>query len=436
MWLSSLNDKPVIIKYYSGILLLLFPMVLFCQEKISGKVMSPNHQPMQGASVFIPNTKVGVQTNSLGEFVLTKVPPGNIKIAVSYIGYETAILIISSTDRNNPYIIILQPKNNELEAVTIAKFDKNGWKKWGDVFTAAFIGTSEYAGQCDIKNKTAFNFIYAEATKQLYAYASEPIIIENRALGYRITVTLTDFVYNVETREVDYQVYSLFEEMPETNDEAQKWNANRKKVYSLSLMHFMRALYSNNLKNEGFEIHLLERKKNAEKMRVQELYNQQYSKLKDSINDARLNKTVTNKLLEKSFAKDSLKYYKKILVQDDRTENLHPGLLSFKNIATHTDSNSVVLHFDDYIQVTYNKTKEPEEYFAYKNENAGINTLLNAIGSANVSLSFPVSELNLQLGIPIEINENGYFNNIDLYMTGFWGWWEKLGTKLPYEYEP
>ena len=424
-------------KYNCLIILLLFPAISFCQDTLRGKVISEKGMPMQGASVFISNTSIGMQTNANGGFALTKLPAGNIKIVISYVGYEPVAVAIAATARSKQYVIQLQPKNNELAAITIANYNKNGWKKWGDAFLAAFIGTSVYAEKCIIKNTDVINFIYTPATKLLHAYADEPLIIENRALGYQITVTLVDFIYDFTTRNVDYRVYSLFRQMEGTDDEMAQWNRNRAKVYSLSLMHFMRALYVHNLKNEGFEMRLLEKKKNAEKERIQELYKQQYSIIKYASDSSELKGNITNRMIEKSFSKDSLKYYRKILAQDDRIVKLHTELLNSNNIAKQTDSNTLVLHFTDYIQVTYKKAKEPEEYVAYLNENNQASTLIDAVNSkVNVPRNYPVTEFNLEQGIPIEIAENGYYNNVDLFMNGFWGWWERIATTLPYEYEP
>ena len=84
------------------------------------------------------------------------------------------------------------------------------------------------------------------------------------------------------------------------------------------------------------------------------------------------------------------------------------------------------------MQITYIKVKEPVEYAAYKNKQyPDVNTPESAMQRV-----YPNTELTLTQGIPVEINESGYFNNIDLFMYGFWGWWERIATKLPYEYEP
>lgn len=419
-------------KFLCIFFILCLPSLTFCQDKISGKVVSEKGEALQGASVFISNTKIGVNTDAKGEFVLAKVPAGNTEIVVSYIGYEATSVVIPAAARNKSYIIQLHSQSNNLAAVTVGNFDKRGWKKWGKPFSEAFIGTSAYAKGCDITNKDVIRFNYNKKTNRLHAYAAEPLLIQNKLLGYNISVTMVDFMYDLSSKDVDYQVYSLFAEMQGTDDQQLEWKKNREDVYSLSVMHFMRALYANNCKNEGFQVRMIERNVNQEKQRVQTLYKNTFAKIKDSLGSNAVKENAVNKLIENNFSKDSLLYYQSVFKQNDRTENLHLELAGFKDIARKTDSGTVLFHFNDFLQITYIKVKEPVEYAAYKNKQyPDLNTPESAVQRV-----YPNTELTLTQGIPVEINESGYFNNIDLFMYGFWGWWERIATKLPYEYEP
>lgn len=419
-------------KLLTFLFLLWFPFTAFCQDRISGKVVSEKGEALQGASVFISNTTVGVYTDAKGEFMLGKIPRGNTEIVVSYVGYEVASVTIPAAERSKRYIIKLQIQTSDLAAVIVGNYDKRGWKKWGNIFTDAFIGTSSYAKNCVITNKDVIKFSYNKKTNQLRAYAAEPLLIENKSLGYNISAAIVDFAYDISMKEVDYQVYSLFTEMQGNDDQVLEWKKNRADVYSLSLMHFMRALYARNLKNEGFQVRIIDRNPNPEKQRVQTVYKNISSKIRDSLGSIQMKENSVNNLIEKEFSRDSLLYYRSVLKQNDRTENLHLELAGFKDIASQTDSGTVLFHFNDYLQVTYIKIKEPQEYALYKNK---LYPDINA-PDAVTQRTYPNTELSLTHGIPIEVNENGYFNNIDLFMQGFWGWWEKMATKLPYGYEP
>lgn len=405
----------------------------FPQDKVSGKVINENGEPSQGASVFISNTTIGSIADAAGEFHLTRLPPGNLEVVITFIGYEPLSFIITQSKRNKRYIFKLHHQAKELAPVILGlHLEENGWKKWGETFTKGFIGNSAYSKNCTIKNKGILKFFYNDSI--LSAYASEPLQIENKALGYDITVTLIRFSYDTRSDDVDYRVYSLFKEMEGSDDETIEWKKNRERVYAFSLMHFMRALYTHNFKNEGYEIQALEDTLNTEKARIQKLFSQYASQVTDA-DDNELRKEVEmNRLIKKSVGKDSLKYYYKVLLEEDRLITLGKDPLLFKDIAVKTDSNTVILNFKHSLLVKYRKLKEPQEYFGYKKRK--LSNQLNYFNKSYFTPTNPVTQLTLLQRIPIEINENGYFNNIDLYLDGFWGWWEKMGTKLPYQYEP
>jgi hypothetical protein len=422
-------------KVFLIILFSLLPFTVLCQAKITGQVLSDKQKPLAGASVFIPNTTIGTLTNANGEFTLNDMPVGNTRIVISFIGYKTAAITVSPANAINPYIVNLAPYVRELEGVVVNNFDPDGWEHWGESFIVAFIGTSAYASECNITNKEVLNFTFNSATKTLNAYASAPLEIENRALGYRITANLVDFKYDVQTNDVDYLVYSFFDEMKGIDSEERKWKKNRSNVYKYSLMHFMRSLYAGTTTAEGYQIRRLVKRRNVERQRVQEIYARRFQQIKDSLTSTELKESAVHKLIEKSFSRDSLKYYRKILEQDEGIKKLHEKSLDDKLITSKTDSNLVKLHFQDHIVVTYMKSHEPEEYYKYKT--AALESKDFEYRTTNLpGVSWPVTELILQQGIPIEISSNGYFTNIDLFIDGFWGWWEKMATKLPYGYEP
>lgn len=421
------------VKFYL-VLLLLLPIKLLCQEQVTGQVFSENEKPLSGASVFIPNTTIGTLTDADGKFKLTNLPVGNTRIVISFIGYKAATATVNAAS-TKPYSFTLAREVHQLDDIVVNQLDTDGWKNWGETFTAAFIGTSAYAPDCIITNKEVLSFYFSKKANILHAYASAPLKIENRALGYRITVTLVDFTFNAVTKDVDYLVYSFFEEMNGTQAEALTWEKNRATVYKLSLMHFMRSLYSGTTAAEGYDIRRLVIKKNIERQRVQNLFTQRYRQVKDSLTSTEFKESAVHKLIEKSFSRDSLKYYRKILEQEESNKKLLDDPVDDKTITNKADSNTVILNFKDYLVVTYKNNREPEEYFNYRtklNESQQLDQKLETIAK----IDWPVTQLVLQQGIPLEISPSGYFSNIDLFIDGFWGWWEKMATKLPYGYNP
>ena len=421
-----------------GLLLVSFcflSILSFSQDFIQGTVVSETGKPLPKASVFIPNSTVGIYTNDKGEFALSSLPAGEFNFAVSYIGYKVITVPVSKTSRSIKYLIKMELLDNELQAVIVRNYDKGGWKKWGDIFTSAFIGTSLYAGNCEIANKNDIRFIYSDETKQLQAFSNKPLLIDNKDLGYQVEVSLVDFSYNVDTKIVDYQTFCFFKEKDGSDKEKKAWEKNRLKVYSFSLLHFMRSVYAKSLEREGYQISLIERKSNTEKQRVQGLYRKVFEHISDSLKLSRQKTPDINSLVEKSFVRDSLKYYKTIVAQPDEMQKISKQKAGFDDIAKEEDSITVKLDCKNYMQVIYTRSKEPEEYLAYRSDKIKLSGTADLFNESVTRLN-PITELNLQQKIPVEINENGSFTNVDLYMNGFWGWWEKLATKLPYEYEP
>ena len=85
--------------------------------------------------------------------------------------------------------------------------------------------------------------------------ASEPLQIENNALGYNIKYALDSFTHEYATQVSLYTGNPLFEEMTALNPgEQTKWQQARREAYNGSILHFMRSVYSQQLKQEGFEI--------------------------------------------------------------------------------------------------------------------------------------------------------------------------------------
>ena len=96
------------------IVLVFFVLFLFikvnAQNQIKGKVSDTNNEPLIGASVFLPELNKGTITNQAGEYLITNIPSGKIKIQFSFVGYNTEIKIIE----------VLQPENKIDVLLTMA----------------------------------------------------------------------------------------------------------------------------------------------------------------------------------------------------------------------------------------------------------------------------------------------------------------------------
>jgi hypothetical protein len=139
----------------------------------------------------------GTVTGSSGEFVLSDIPAGKFELIASSIGHETYVFPFSSNQLPLDLKISLKEKATDLSAVTVEPFLKDGWETWGRTFIENFIGTTDFASACS---------------------------------------------------------YPFFSDMPTASKVLQmEWRDNRKKVYLGSIMHFIRSLYSNEIKKPTIE---------------------------------------------------------------------------------------------------------------------------------------------------------------------------------------
>jgi len=390
----------------------------FSQQSLRGKIVETTTQkPIAGASVFISNTSIGTISDNKGEFEITQLPSKEFELVVSFIGYEAYVQHITGTQQS-PLLISLKQKENELQDVVVSTYEKDGWKKWGNFFLSSFIGTSAYAKDCVIKNYKTIRFKYSKKNNFISAHASEPLIIENKALGYHLKYEMIHFSYDFNTRYLMYAGFPFFTEMTGNKHRMRKWQENREEVYTGSMMHFMRAMYRNTVDQAGFQMRRLEKKLNLEKQRVKALY-QYYTKFSVDANGNNLSVST----IDAQVSKDSLSYYEKVLRQKDVIEILHPELVRADSIAYGEDSVTAVMDFKDYLLVTYPAKQEQPEYYQDRLLERRDPYITSAICLIN--------------NIPIKIQSNGSYNNpVDLISTGYWSWSEKIATMLPFDYKP
>ena len=242
-------------------LLLLFPALVFSQAtiNISGKVTDKTTGlPLQGASVFAQNTTFGEATRNDGTFDI-KLPNGGYDLVVTFTGYENFVTRINGANNGNNLIVELKPREKQLEEVSIVFSNevKDGWQKYGSFFTDNFIGKTEFGNQTEIKNPEVLKFFFSKKRNRLKVTADQPLILENKALGYNIKYAIDSFTYEYNTNANTFVGYPLFTEMQGTPDQKAIWKQNRMKAYNGSILHFMRSLYNRSLGDEGFEVQFI-----------------------------------------------------------------------------------------------------------------------------------------------------------------------------------
>ena len=224
------------------LLIILFASIN-AQSIITGRVTdAKTGNPLVGVNIFFSRTTYGSTTDNNGFYTLDDIPLGRYELLVSMIGYKVAkesFQIDTDIKIERDYKLVSQPIRMK-EIVVSAKSNRE-WKKNYRQFKSAFLGMSWNAEYCRIMNDYVLSF--KKNGNLLEAFASEPLIIENKGLGYRVIYTLEDFSDNKKT--VRYSGDPFFEEMePESSRESREWEKNRNLAYRGSFRHFLYTLSS------------------------------------------------------------------------------------------------------------------------------------------------------------------------------------------------
>ncbi len=239
--------------------LFFFALPAFAQPTsatLTGTVTDRDGQPLPGAHVFIAQSQRGTITNAEGQYRLPAVPLGAHRLVASIIGFETDTedLVLRDAGETKTVNFRLREAEFELGEVTVESTQDARWRERYERFKHRFLGESSNAAETEILNPYVLDFDQHMGT--LTATAREPLIIENRALGYRIRYDLTDF--EARSNSNFFNGEPLFEEM-EPADEIQwaQWQANRRKAYLGSPRHLIRSLIADAAEEQEFTLYLL-----------------------------------------------------------------------------------------------------------------------------------------------------------------------------------
>ena len=232
------------------------------QFVLKGQVIdAETRQPLEGASVFAQNTTMGTVTANDGVFRLP-LSKGGFEVVVTYTGYNNSQRNVQQGDADSTIIIEMRKEDRSMSEVVITTSNEvaDGWEKYGDFFMDHFIGATPFADSCAIMNPEVVKFYFYKRSNKLKVLASEPLQIDNRALGYHMRYALDSFVYYFKTDINSYRGLCLYAPM-QTEDAAVKatWATNREQAYYGSRLHFLRSYFDSTLKQDGFTVDLLSR---------------------------------------------------------------------------------------------------------------------------------------------------------------------------------
>lgn len=261
----------------------------FAQGVISGTVVDAETKlPLEGASVFAQNTTKGTMTDKEGSFRLA-LNKGGYEINITFTGYANRTINLEVTG-DRTFNLELQKGDNTLGEVIIKNSAEvaDGWEKYGQFFVRHFIGATPNADSCELLNPQALKFLYFKRTDRLKVLATEPLQIQNKALGYTIRYELDSFVYHYKTDLNSYRGRCLYLPMEGDSLQQEAWKSARKDAYTGSRLHFLRSYYDSTLTQEGFNIDLYTEASKTKFARLRNPYDTAYYFFYDSTANAEI----------------------------------------------------------------------------------------------------------------------------------------------------
>jgi hypothetical protein len=228
------------------------------RSEIEGRVVNAETgEPLLGVHVFLSGTRNGAVTNAAGRYQLRDVPPGSYRLVVSSIGYGRISKTISVPSGSQLTVNHeLKPVIYELGEIYAGNLDER-WERYVERFTRLFIGESTLSDSVKILNPEVLRFD-RRWWGRFEAEALAPLQIENRALGYRITYYLDEFIHTGTRTRWDGEPL-FFEMTPENEEQSRMWEENRRKAFYGSLRHFLISLMEGRTEDDGFVVYNLRR---------------------------------------------------------------------------------------------------------------------------------------------------------------------------------
>ncbi len=240
------------------ILVCVFPGASYGQTQddsytISGKVTDASTgEPLPFCNIYFSQSLKGITSDVNGNFNLTEILKGEYDLVASFIGYRTFQKRVVINDSNiGNFNIKLSPDIRSLEAVeVVGKRDKD-WERKLKQFERIILGQTNFSKQCEIKNPWVITF---KGDKSNFnAHASQPIEIENNALGFNVKLDLNRFQKLKEVFEFN-GYFHFVQQQPKSVFDLEKWKANRVIAYNGSIPHFFKTAINGNWRESGYTV--------------------------------------------------------------------------------------------------------------------------------------------------------------------------------------
>ena len=233
------------------ILLVAFALTTAAQRTISGRITdAETGEAIPGTSVFIAGTTVGIAADSAGYYKLIIPGPGSYKLAASYVGYQPVFHDIESGKMSTRLDVIMN--YFELEEVTVSAKVKSR-KEDVNIFWETILGMKPTKNKIFAANPKDVFFYYNKGTNKLTVTCPVPIQIFNLETGYHIEYILKRFTHDYNTIKSSWEAQFKFNELKPVNIiQENTWEKNREKIYNVSIVKFIKSLYNERLRENGF----------------------------------------------------------------------------------------------------------------------------------------------------------------------------------------
>jgi len=239
------------------LLLLCLPLLALGQTAtLTGKVKdAETGEVLPFCSVFVNNTTISTATDLDGNFTLSGLEPGPLEIGFSFMGYTAETRKVTLKPGGTFTLnLSMKPLEQVLSEQEVKASRDKSWERDLRKFQSLFLGIDEAAAQTKILNPWVIDFPEATEKGSFVARAEQPIELENRYLGYKITFNLKEFV----DAPTAYRIVGAarFELLPSDSESQQAlWEKNRAEIYRRSPMNLFRSILKGTYEREGFYLY-------------------------------------------------------------------------------------------------------------------------------------------------------------------------------------
>lgn len=248
-------------------------------QVVQGKTMTENGNPLSQVQIYVDGSKINTVSDSQGRFSIDVKGVSNANLVFQKEAYETKVESVKSLVGKENDIRLL--KFLEIEEVRIIPYTEEAYKSYIGYFLNEFLGMDQE--NVKLKNPRSLKFSYDKKLKFLKVKAKQPLIIENKKLGYTVQYDLMSFETDFNQRLVSFYGTSFFKE----HKASKELQVNRMNAFLGSLQHFIRSVVENKVEAEGFWVNYIIRMLNPKYPTASEL-----AELKAFQDEAKLQKNL------------------------------------------------------------------------------------------------------------------------------------------------